>query len=485
MNLKKYQNKTRNRVVGSLQIIGITAASLYLSACATHRNVETATTQATLPHLESKLSPAPRFTADEPVILWWKQLEDVTLSELIDRALRSNHDLRMALASVNESRAILRREKLTYIPSLTTSVNATREKRSGDLLGSTQGINEYYQAGFDVSWELDLFGRIGNQVALSNAQLSAREADFKAVQISLAAEVAGAYLRLRGSQQLIDIAERSIALQKQNLRLVEQFLVVGKSSEFDLARAKSQLELTSASLPILQQDYHVAVNRLSVLTIQPTSKLRELLAGGAKLPSIPPSMAIGNPSNLLKRRPDIIQAELALQGAVAEYNLQVADLYPQISLTGNFGFLSTEWSNLGREETQSFWFTPSIRWAALDLTRVKARINAADAKAQRQLARFEKAVLVALNETDNALTRFTKEELRRQRLKVAATESARAARFAQITYQVGRGELRDVLDAEQIRLNTAQQLVQSETTILLNLVDIYRNLGGGWEIVPI
>ncbi|WP_075186501.1 efflux transporter outer membrane subunit [Teredinibacter haidensis] len=462
----------------------LSIATLLISGCVSYRDANNTVSGAELPDMQFRqmVSRDTSINNHLPVALWWQELEDEQLGDLIQQALTANHDIRIALAAINESRALLRYNRLDYLPSLTTEISGTREQSSRDI-SPASGISERYSAGMNLSWEVDVFGRIHNQVQLSQAQLRANEVDFHGVQISLAAEVASTYLNVQALKAQMDVAQRGVDIQQQNLRLVEGFTEVGRSSEFDLTRARAQYEISAAHLPALRQNYRFGLNRLSVLTVLSVEELSKRIKFDGKLPSVPPSVAIGQAGDLLKSRPDILRAEQALKGAIAEYNLHVADFYPQISLTGNFGYLSTEWSRLGEEPSETFRFTPAIRWAALDLTRVKSQIATADARAQARLAEFEKTVLIALTETDNAITSFTQEELRRQRLHQAASASGRAANIARQTYEKGRGDLRDVLDAEQVRLNTAQQLIQSEEAILQRLVDIYKNLGGGWPVV--
>jgi outer membrane protein, multidrug efflux system len=392
-----------------------------------------------------------------------------------------NHDMRIALAKLQESQAILRDQRWQALPSVTAEAAATRQKASADVSPPSQPlISEHVQAGLLTSWELDLFGRTKNQIQLARAQLNVSEADVHATQISLAAQVASVYINLRGLQQQLDIAQKSVAIQKRQENLVQKRKEVGLASNLEVDQIATQLTLTEAQIPYLQQQWQTSIQRLSVLTVFPPNELEQRLNSQPATTALPTSVAVGNASDWLKRRPDVLAADYALQGALAEYNIHVADLYPRLTLIGQFGYLSTEWSQLGRESSETFNFSPVLHWAALDLTRVKARIAASDARAQASLAKFEQTVAIALEETQNAFTRFTQEELRNQHLKNALTTSTRAADFANNTYQIGSGQLEQVLDAELIRLQTAQQFANSETQRLLNLMDIYKNLGGGW-----
>lgn len=281
---------------------------------------------------------------------------------------------------------------------------------------------------------------------------------------------------------MLAVAENNARNQQETYALTQKFAEVGRGDQLDVSRAQAQFELTRSSIPTLQAQVHVALNRLGVLTNQTGGELKIQLAQAQSLPSLPTAVALGNPVDLLKRRPDIRRAEYALSGAVAEYNVRVADLYPRITLNGSLGYLSSDWSQLGEEATDTFIFAPSIRWAAFNLGRVNAQIAAADARTQARVAEFEQRVVQALEETDNAMQNFSREEERRMRLLNADSASTRAANYARQRFEIGSGDFLSVLDAERSQLDISAQLAQSETQLLLNLVAVYKALGGGWEM---
>lgn len=452
-----------------------------LVACSGFKNVDKATQQAQL-NVPDQFDLVAGAQPQQPVAAWWAQLDDAHLKQLVDGALARNHDIRIAQASLAEARALLRNTQLHRLPSVQAQVAGRREKTSEDLLApNTETISETFQAGFDASWELDIFGRVHNQVRLSQAQLEARQANLRAAHVSVAAEVAATYISLRGHQYLLQVAQDSVRVQGESLNLTQRFAEVGRGDQLDSARAEAQLELTRASIPRLKAQIELGINRLAVLSGEAPETLRARLAAPQPLPSLPTTLAVGDPVSLLQRRPDIQAAEQALKGAVAEYNVRVADLYPRISLDGSLGYLSSDWSRLGEEPTETFVFAPSIRWAAFDLGRVQAHINAADARAQARLAAFEQSVQRALEETDNALQNFSREEERRITLQQAARASTQAARLARQKFEIGSGDFLSVFDAERSQLDINAQLAQSETQLLLDLIAVYKALGGGWE----
>lgn len=466
----------------SVSRAGLLALTLAISACNSYRSVDKAAQQAQAPVVAEAFSLEGRFQASEPEAAWWQQLDDHALKQLVELALDRNRDIRVAQAALAESRALLRNRRFDWLPTVETEVSTRRQKTSEDLLPpGAATISETYQAGFDAYWELDLFGRIHQQVELSQAQLAARAANVRAVQVSIAAEVASSYITLRGNQYLLQVAQTSEQNQEASFNLTQKFAEVGRGDQLDISRAQTQLELTRARIPTLQAQVGIAQNRLAVLTHQNSEEVKNILGTNAALPSLPTTLAVGNPLGLLQRRPDIQYAEQALKGAVAEYNVRVADLYPRITLNGSLGYLSTDWSRLGETPTETFLFAPSIRWAALNLGRVQTQIDAADARTQARIAEFEQTVLRALEETDNALQNFSREEERRLRLQQAASASSQAARFARQKFEIGSGDFLSVLDAERSQLDVNAQLAQSETQLLLHLVAVYKALGGGWE----
>jgi len=465
-----------------LKLFSLALLPLVISACSGFKSVEHSRELASVPATPVAFELQQGIDQQQPVAAWWSQLNDQQLNQLITDSLHQNHTVRIAQASLAESRALLRNSKLDRYPTVEAGVSGTRQKQSADIVGDVDSrISESYQAGFDASWELDIFGRVRNGVKLSKAQLAAREADLQAAQVSIAAEVASAYISLRGNQYLLDVALRNVLNQQETLQLTQRFEEVGRGDQLDVARAESQLELTRASIPRFHAQVNTALNRIGVLTGKPTLELKAALTQVKSLPEIPASFAVGNPTDLLKRRPDIRRAEQALAGSVAEYNIRVADLYPSVTFVGGLGYLSTDWTRLGNSGTDTFSFSPRIQWAAFNLGRVDAQIDAADARTQARIAEFEQQVLVALEETDNALQNFSREEERRSGLQRALRASNQAANIANKKFEVGSSDFLTVLDAQRSQLVVSAELAQSDMQVLLNLVAVYKSLGGGWE----
>ncbi|MDO3383383.1 efflux transporter outer membrane subunit [Gilvimarinus algae] len=459
------------------------AAALVLAGCANYRSVEEASLQAELPELADEFENADFYASATPVAHWWQQLGDAELSALVERSLTVNHDMRIARERLAESRALLRHTKLDRFPQVTASAQGERRKMSEQAEPGV-GITEYYQAGFDARWELDLFGRVNNAVKAADAQLDEQQAIVRATQVSIAAEVGSAYMALRGAQHQLMVATSNAANLRETFELTRRLAEIGRADQFDITRASTQLALVEARLPSLEAQINSATNRLAVLTDQPEKHIRDRLAEYAPLPARPPQIAAGKPSELLRRRPDIHAAEARLSAATARYNVQVADLYPRITLNGGLGYLATDVDELGEQNSETFNFTPRIEWAAFDLGRVYARIDAADARARAQLAAFEQSVLLALEETDNALENYRRQNQRHEQLRKASVSSEQALGYARQRFEVGSENFLGVLDAERQRLTVSAQLAESETQLLQSLIAVYKSLAGGWPLPP-
>jgi multidrug efflux system outer membrane protein len=427
-----------------------------------------------------------RFKLATPVQQWWDTLGDPDLSALIKQSLTHNYDMRIALANVEKARANLGATQYDRFPTVTANGNSTHEylsEESSRPEPTDRSINSY-QAGFDAAWELDLFGRISQGITEQEALYEANRASLQDSYVTVAAEVARVYTELRGAQYRLDVATRNTTNQKKTYDLISNLAKGGRSNDLDIARAQSQLDFTRASIPPLEAEVNAAINRLGVLTGQSPDALRSALKPRKSIPSIPATIAVGDAQGLLKYRPDIRAAERNLAASVAAYNVNVTDLYPRISLQGSFGFLARTGANLFTGGAATALLAPTIDWAAFDLGRRLAFVDAADAETQIRLATFDKTVMGALEELDTAMVNFSREEERRARLLSSAKASARAANLARQRYEAGKDSFLDLLDAESRLLEAEDQLAVSETQAVVKLIAVYKALGGGWKLSP-
>lgn len=422
------------------------------------------------------------FASSATVAQWWKRFNDSKLNSLVDRALAANHDLRIAAANVEEVRALRNAARYDFFPTVSTSNSYTNQRSS--ILQSVGGRSrnaEIYDVGLDATWELDLWGRVRRSNRAARADLESAEATRHAVMVAVTAEVAAAYLELRGLQNQLAVAQRNSENQRQTLKLTESLLQGGRGTELDTSRARALLNSTLAAIPLIESAISQDIHRLGVLTgVQPTA-LNGELSRARPMPTLPSLVRIGNPADLLRRRPDIYAVEKNLESATERVGVATADLFPRVTFNGRAGLQSTSFSGLGKTGADNYSFGPSISWAAFDLGRVQAQIQATKAREKNLVATYEQTVLNALEETENALVSFGRQRARRNFLREAANASEQAAKLARERYQNGVEDFLTVLDAERVLLEAQALQAESETLTATSLVAIYKALGGGWE----
>lgn len=458
--------------------------SCLLNACAVGPDYR----QPPVANLPSEFANANRgeFSDRDLEVGWWKSFNDGQLVTLVDEALQHNYDLQAAQANLAEARALYLESGLSLLPTVTSHANYTEQKRSVGSLNNRAFVPrelKLYNTGFDASWEIDFFGRVRRNVEATSTEVEAQEASLRDVRVSLIAEVARNYFELRGLQQQLAVAKQNADNQAQTLELTRVKLENGRGTELDTARATAQLETTRAGIPSLESAISQAIHRIGVLTGRMPAALTESLSQALPLPKAPDTLQIGNPAQLLQRRPDIRIAERSLAAATARIGVATADLFPRVTFVGS---ISLEASTLGAmvaPGAETYSVGPKISWAAFDLGRVYARIKAADARAEASLAQYQQTVLNALEETENALVSYNRERARRASLKAAVQASERANQLAHLRYQEGVSDFLTVLDGEQRLLQDQSQLAQSETSTATALTAIYKALGGGWQDV--
>jgi multidrug efflux system outer membrane protein len=429
-----------------------------------------------------EMGPRVEETGPDPVEAeWWRALGDPVLDELQRRARSANHDLRIAEANLRAARALLGIERRDLYPTATARASVEREASSGAT--RPPGIDRtqtFYSAGLDATWEVDLFGRVRRSVEAASAAYDAAEADRRGAEVAVAGEVARAYVALTGARRRLEVARANVANQEESLALVQALLDAGRGTELDLERARSQLETTRARLEPLETAEARAVHRLAILLGEMPAALDELLGDAGTVPSAPERITIGDPASLLRRRPDIAAAERRLAASTARIGVATADLFPRVSLTGSFGSLATSLDELGDGDERTTSFGPFLRWAAFDLGRVRNRIRAAEAEADAALARYEKTVLTALEETENALVRLDRVRRRQAHLVLAERAAARAAGLARERYEAGLDSFLVVLDAEARLLSAQDERASGAVDNADAYVGLYVALGGGW-----
>jgi multidrug efflux system outer membrane protein len=411
---------------------------------------------------------------------WWKQFNDPTLDALIQRAAANNLDLHIAVARLHESRALLSDAKSDQLPTIDTDVNYARSRGQQPGFTTQRTTVTSYQAGFDASWELDVFGGVRRSVEAARADLGASEASLHNAQVSLLAEVARNYFELRGSQLRLDIANRNIDNQRQTVHLAEVRMQLGAGSEQDVASAKAQLSSVQAQLPVLQTQVSASTFRLAVLLGQRPGELDIDLSPKSFQP-IAVNLPIGDAGDVLSRRPDIRVAEREYAAANARIGVAKADFFPHISLGGFLGFLAGRANDFGGASTRAWSLTPGISWSGLNIQRVRANLHASEARTDAAQANYQQTVLLAIEDIDNAVTGFNQQRVRVDHLIDQSTQSQRAADLARVRYQEGETGFLELLDAERVQLSAEDDLAQAEAGINTRAVALYKALGGGWQ----
>ncbi len=421
---------------------------------------------------------------------WWTTLNDPELSALIDRAVRANLDLKIASSRILEARATRRITRADLLPTVESrdSIQRVRGGLTSGLFNvnkSSQGgsslltpfESSVYQFGFDANWEIDFFGGRRRALEAATADVAAVGEARRDTLVSLLAEVARNYSELRGFQKRLDITHQNINLQQDSLNLTKVRADAGLGTQFDVERQSAQLDSTRAV--VLQ-----TIHRLGVLLGEEPGTLLTELTGTKPLPTVPPGVPVGLPGDLLKRRPDIREADARVAAETARVGVARADLFPKILLTGAAGRQGTEPSGLTLGAGNFFSVGPAITLPIFTAGKIRGNIEAQKQRLEQAVTQYQSTVLKSLEETENALVAYGHEKDRQEKLVAAVEASRQATMLANELYTRGLSDFLSVLDAQRQQLASEDDLAQSDTAVITNLVALYKALGGGWEAVP-
>ncbi|MBI4526045.1 MAG: efflux transporter outer membrane subunit [Deltaproteobacteria bacterium] len=409
---------------------------------------------------------------------WWTTLDDPDLSNLIERAVTGNLDLKKALARVREARARRGVAQAGLFPAIDTAGSASRS-RSSEQSGAGQ-TRELYRLGFDATWEIDVFGRMRRSVEAAEGDLEASEADRDDVLVSLLAEVALNYVEARTLQTQLQVAEENLKAQMETLQLTEWRFEAGLVSRLDVEQAKANLENTRSQLPRLRSGIEEAKNRLAVLLGVFPGALEGQLSVRKPIPETFLEVAVGVPAEVLRRRPDVRRAERQLAAQTARVGIATADLYPRFTLPGSIGLEALSTNHLFSAGSRIASMSGSIAWTIFKGGAIRQNIEVQNALQEQALKQYETAILTALEDVENALVAYAEEQDRRQALSEATQAAQRAAELAHDQYASGLIDFQSVLDAERTQLSFQEQLVLSKGQVTSNLISLYKALGGGW-----
>jgi NodT family efflux transporter outer membrane factor (OMF) lipoprotein len=424
-------------------------------------------------------------TDADPTIQWWTTLRDPELDSLVDRAVTGNIELQEAASRVRQSRAELTMTGARELPTVSAApayahLDAGKHVSLGG--GSGAFVADVYQLGFDSSWEIDVFGGQRRQIEAAAADHDARIEDRREVQVSLSAEVARDYLVFRGSQERLRIARENLALQEDTLALTRSLQGNGFTSDLDVTRANTQVFQTRAQIVplttlISQQEHAIAI----LLGLDPNSVVTEL-DKPASIPNLPATVAVGLPSDLLCRRPDLRKAERQIVAANARIGVAVADYYPKFSLTGDFGLDSNRLSPLFDIDSRFFIIYPTMQWKLFDAGHTKAEVEEQKELYAQAVLAYKSSVLGALRDVEDALVAYNNEQDHRAELMQAVDSARDSVDISRDLYKQGLTDFLQVLDAQRQLLGAQDDLAQSNQAIATNLVALYKALGGGWEL---
>jgi NodT family efflux transporter outer membrane factor (OMF) lipoprotein len=450
---------------------------------------------------------------------WWGIFHEAELSSLEDRVAAANLNLRLATIRLVESRAQRRITGADQIPTLQADGSYTHEEISrkgviglfggasggagsftsqgaaaGGLSGRSGGIPStitggaklppfnLWQSGFDASWELDLWGRVRREVESADASVEASADARRGALVSVLAEVARDYMQLRGLQAQLAITRQNIATEQDTLDLTRERFRGGLTTELDVANAAAQLDTTRAQVPPLEQQQAQSINALSLLLAEAPGALQAELIEPHSVPPVPPRVPVGVPSELARRRPDIRQAEAQLHAATADIGVAVADFYPKITLDGSIGLQALQFKDIGNWGARQYGLGPSVSLPIFEGGRLRATLELRKVQQQEAALSYQQTVLQAWHDVDNALTAYSTEQRRHDALAAAVEQNRLALDLSRQRYTQGLADFLNVLDAQRALLSAQLQLADSSTAVSSNLVQLYKALGGGWEV---
>ncbi|MGF6806626.1 NodT family efflux transporter outer membrane factor (OMF) lipoprotein [Paraburkholderia sp. Clong3] len=441
---------------------------------------------------------------------WWTLFNDPVLNQLEKQLVDANLDVAAASARLLQSRAERRVAGAAEYPTLDGAASYNRERGSQNGILSLLGVTptqsqpqsasgnaplgvaplpgsagspayNLYQAGFDASWEIDLWGHVRRSVEAASALSQASYEDRNAVLLRARAELARDYIELRDTQDLLQIARQNLDIANDVLKLTRVRAHEGVTTDLDVSNAAAQVENIESLIPTLESHCETTINAIGLLLGQEPGALRQTLAEPREVPVLPAQVPIGFPSELVQRRPDIREAEADLHAATATVGVAKADFYPRITLNGSAGFQSLQLSNLASWASGQFVVGPSITLPIFEGGRLKGTLQLREAQQQEAAIVYRQTVLRAWREVDDSLVTYDAEQRRRDRLATAVSMNERALAVARERYKAGALDYLDVLNVQRQLLEAQSNLQKSKATAATNLITLCKALGGGWE----
>ena len=419
---------------------------------------------------------------------WWKIFDDPILNDLIENARQSNLNLKIALSGIAASRARLGIVSGRELPDANALGSFTRFKHSDngplEQLAPPNGFDSrnMFMLGVDALWEVDVFGRIRRQIEAAGAQYQASIEDYRDVLVTLFAEVALAYVEIRSCQRQIQCAEANAATQRKMLELTRARYNSGISSKLDMAQALSNLSNTEAAIPPFRIRLNSIINRIAVLLDMNTEALHAKLGKPAPIPLAREGIGIGVPANLLRQRPDIRMAEKELAAQTALIGAATADLYPRFAISGFFGLETGSFSDMSGGSSLAWGIRSPVKWNFFSGGKTRSNIAFHKEIAQQDLFKYRDTVLKAMEEVKNAIVAHSQEKIRRNWLLAAVAATREAVDLVVVQYETGLTDFNNVLVTQKSLFSQQDELVVSQANVVLNLIRLYKALGGGWPV---
>lgn len=420
---------------------------------------------------------------DEPE--WWHVFNDAVLEHLIQSAYQQNLPLREAGLRVLEARSQRQIAAATLLPQSQAAFGSySRQQISRNTVFGPflpRAFDEW-ATGFDLSWELDVWGRIRRSIEVSDAELDASIEDYDDVLVTLIGDVAATYIEVRAFDERLTLARENVEIQTGSLKIAEARFRDGKVSELDADQAESNLADTQSLIPLLQQGRRLAMNRLAILLGIPPAHMASWLGGSGSIPIAPEQIAAGIPAELLRRRPDIRRAERLVAAQSARIGIAEADLFPQFGIGGDIQVQAIDFSDLFTSASTAGTVVPGFRWKILNYGRIRNNIRIEDVRFQQEVVRYENTVLKAQREVEDALAQFLRSKERTARLQTSADAAERAVHIARVQYREGKVDFNQVFVLEASLVARQDKLVESRNDVAVAVVRIYKALGGGWQV---
>ncbi|CCB88540.1 efflux transporter outer membrane subunit [Simkania negevensis] len=414
---------------------------------------------------------------------WWTQFEDPMLNVLIHEAISQNLDLKIALEKINQVRAQYQIKAAELAPKLDMTVEERRSRISQNLFDSTflgPPMQNFYKIGFDASWEIDIFGKRRREKESAFYEYEAERENARDIYITLLGDVAQSYIEIRSLQHQIQITKKQIFIQRELLDLTSNLFEAGLASEIDQKEVQALLESIRASLPPLEIALKQTIHGLATLLGKAPENFENEFVDETPIPLSSQEIPLGLPSDLLRRRPDIRKAERLLAAATANIGAAIADLFPRFSLIGDYGFQSNNSSNWLKAQSRTWSIGPSMNWPILYFGRIRENIRAQNSLQEQALLSYEQTILTALEDVENSLVAYYKEETRRSRLEKEVEAKHRAYELKRDLYLSGLADFQTFLQADQDLLNSENDLISSTQQLSTYLVSLYKALGGEW-----